>query len=124
MGKAHGLGSREMSQLARLWQRAGDPEVRSYLLAHPRQALARARGRSEPPAKGELGGAARRLLLGLEALSELGERVARYAQRDLGEVSTEGLELLRSAHLRAEQRTGAGLAACSGWLRKKGGCAQ
>lgn len=46
----HGLGSQETELFVRLWKNA-DPAVRDYLLAHPRQALAKAQAADpeEPP---------------------------------------------------------------------------
>jgi ParB family transcriptional regulator, chromosome partitioning protein len=121
VGKAHGLGSRDLSLLVELWQRATDPEVRSFLLAHPRSALARACGRSRPTAAPALGDGARRMLLSLQGLAELAERLERQAARGLGEVSADGLGLLAAAHRRAEESTRAALAACGGWVERRGG---
>jgi ParB/RepB/Spo0J family partition protein len=45
-----GLGPRDVERLVSLWRRATDPQVRSYLLGHPKQALAQAYPKPKPAA--------------------------------------------------------------------------
>ena len=42
------LGPRDTERLVGLWQRTQDPEIRRYLLGHPRQALAQAYPKPQP----------------------------------------------------------------------------
>jgi ParB-like chromosome segregation protein Spo0J len=71
-----GLGPRDTELLVSLWQRAKDPDVRSYLLREPRAALRRARPELGPPPDPRLGPRSRQLLRLLRLLQGVATRAA------------------------------------------------
>ncbi len=95
-----GLGSRDTGELAELWQRAPDPESRGFLLAHPREALERARTKPKPPVDPRLGAAGQELVAGLVSMRRLCLRLLRRLQDGLGEIPPEGV--IRIVHARAQ----------------------
>lgn len=71
-----GLGPRDVERLVSLWRRATDPQVRSYLLAHPKQALAQAYPKPKPaPCDPRLSPASQTLARLLRLLEEVTPRM-------------------------------------------------
>lgn len=72
-----GLGTEETEVLVGLWQKTSDPEVRRFLLARPREALARARPESPAtPADPRLTPRGQGLQRSLRILQAVGQRAA------------------------------------------------
>ncbi len=116
-----GLGSRDTGELAELWQRAPDPESRSFLLAHPRQALERARKPPKPPVDPRLGAAGQELLAGLVSLRRLCLRLLRRLRDGLGELPPEGVAQIVRARAQAEEDSRMLLHEISAWTVKASG---
>jgi ParB-like chromosome segregation protein Spo0J len=88
------LGPAHTERLVSLWQRARDPEIRRYLLAHPRQALAQAYPKpSPPPMDPRLSPSSQTLVRLLGLLADLTPRMLPLLRPP---PPTQDLELLRS----------------------------
>lgn len=90
-------GSR-VGLLAHLWQSAPDPDARAWVLAHPKEALAQARGTSKESSDPRLGPNGEALHRGLMTLRRISLHLARRAQQGLGVLDAEGVAVLRHAH--------------------------
>ncbi len=110
-----GLGSKDTGELAELWQRAPDPESRGFLLAHPREALERARKKPKPPVDPRLGAAGQELVAGLVSLRRLCLRLLRRLQDGLGEIPPEGVTQIVRARAQADEDSRLLLHEVSAW---------
>jgi len=116
-----GLGSRDTGELAELWQRAPDPEARGFLLAHPREALERARTKPKPPVDPRLGAAGQELVAGLVSMRRLCLRLLRRLRDGLGELPPEGVAQIVRARAQAEEDSRLLLDEVSAWTVKTRG---
>ena len=116
-----GLGSRDTGDLAELWQRAPNPESRDFLLAHPREALERAREKPVPPVDPRLGEAAQELVAGLVSMRRLCLRLLRRLRDGLGELPPEGVTQIVHVRAQAEEDSRLLLAEVSAWTVKASG---
>jgi ParB/RepB/Spo0J family partition protein len=91
----------QVGLLARLWRQAPDPDARAWVLAHPAEALARARGATEESSDPRLGPAGDELHRGLVVLRRVSLRLTRRVQQGLGALDPEGLAVLARAHQQA-----------------------
>ncbi len=97
-----GVAAEDVGPLADLMRRAPDPLARRYVLDHPADALARARGRSDPAVDPRLGEPARQVLEGVQVLRQVSLRLQRRARDGLGVLPTDGARLLAEAANGAE----------------------
>ena len=103
VAQREGLASRETGKLAELWQRAPNPESRSFLLAHPREALERVRKNPRTPVDPRLGAAGQELLDGLVGMRRLCLRLLRRLHDGMGEIPPEGVVQIVRARAQAEE---------------------
>jgi ParB-like chromosome segregation protein Spo0J len=106
-----GVGADDVGALADLMRRAPTPLARRYLLDHPEDALARARGRSDSTADPRLGEPARQVLEGLQILRQTSLRLQRRARDGLGSLPADGARLLAEAASGADIDTRAAITA-------------
>ncbi len=117
------LTSHETVALLELWRRASDPEVRRYLLEHPRDALERARGEEREPAPDDLhlGKDGKYLLESLVILSQVSLRIQSRLRARAPPPSADGMADLKRARARAEGECRRALEAVEQWLAGMGG---
>jgi len=113
-----GLSSRDTGALAELWRRAPDPESRGFVLAHPREALERARKTPAPSVDPRLGAAGQELVAGLVSLRRLCLRLLRRLRDGLGELPPEGVAQIARARAQAEEDSRLLLHELSAWTVK------
>lgn len=106
-----GIPAEDVGALADLIRRAPTPLASRYVLDHPADALARARGKAEPPADPRLGELARQVLEGLQILRQTSLRIQRRARDGLGSLPVDGTRLLVEATDGAENDCRTALAA-------------
>ncbi len=121
VAQREGLGSRDTGDLAELWQRAPDPESRGFLLAHPIEALERARNKPVAPVDPRLGAAGQELLAGLVSMRRLCLRLLRRLRDGLGELPPAGVAQIVRARAQAEEDSRLLLDEVSTWTAKSGG---
>jgi len=86
-----------------LYRKAKDPEARSYLLEHPREALKMARGKKGmETAEVRLGAAGQKVLGLLNSLRVLGLKLSRQLREGVEELEPEGRDVLNQALERAD----------------------
>ncbi len=120
VARRDGLSSRETSILVDLWRRGTDGEARQYVMAHPREAIRRARAGREWPVDVRLGAAGRELLGVLLVVRQASLRMQRRLQDGLGELPAEGVKVLAAARDRAEDDCVTALREVRGWLSRAG----
>ena len=96
-----GIEGGQVGLLATLWRQAPDPDARTWVLLHPTQALAHARGKTEESSDPRLGPAGEEAHRGLVTLRRVSLRLTRRVQQGLGALDPAGLEVLERAHERA-----------------------
>jgi ParB-like chromosome segregation protein Spo0J len=115
------LASHEIVALLELWRRASDPEVRRYLLEHPRDALERAQGQERETDDPHLGKDGKCLLESLVILSQVSLRIQNRLRARAARPSAEGMADLQRARARAEGECRRALEAVEQWLAGIGG---
>ncbi len=90
-------GSR-VGLLARLWQTAPDPDARAWVLAHPKEAIERVRGKTEESSDPRLGPNGEVVYRGLVTLRRVSLHLIRRVQQGLGALDPEGRTVLEGAH--------------------------
>jgi len=90
-------GSR-VGLLAHLWQSAPDPDARAWVLAHPKEAIARVQGKAEESSDPRLGPNGKAVYRGLVALRRVSLHLVRRVQQGLGALDADGLAVLQRAH--------------------------
>ena len=103
LAQQHALASHDVGLLADLWRRAPDPDARAWVLAHPTEAVKRARGKVQPALDARLGPAGERVARALASLRRVSLQLSRHVEQGLGALPSEGLEALRSARRQAQQ---------------------
>lgn len=91
------LDSGEVGLLAELWRKAPDPDARAWVLANPRAAIATAKGKSDDAADPRLGPIGDEVMKCLVALRRVSLRLTKHV-RQLGVVTSEGVDVLARAH--------------------------
>ncbi len=121
VSRRDGLSPGETALLVDLWRRGTDCEARRYVMEHPREAIRRVRAGRERPVDARLGEAGRELLESLLVVRQAGLRMHRRLRDGLGELPTEGVNVLSAARDRAEDDCVTALREVRGWLSRSGG---
>lgn len=119
VARQHELSPRETATFISLWQQAVDPQARTYLMSHPKEAVAQAEQRAAEPHDPRLGEPGRRVVTGLEMLGQVSLRVEGRIRAGLGELPAEGVVLIERASRRAEELCGTAFGAVRGWLKTR-----
>lgn len=118
--RREGLDDRDARMLVELWRRAPEAQARAWVIAHPTEAVRRARDGVEPAVDARLGPAGGELLRGLEVLRHVSLRVLRRVGDGLGEPLPEGVRLLADARRRASADCGQALEQVRAWTAQRG----
>jgi len=118
--RREGLDDRATASLVDLWRKAPDLEARTWVMAHPHEAIRRAQGGTPTPTDARLGLAGGELLRGLEGLRQGSLRVLRRVQSGLGDPTPEGVKLLAEARARASVDCGRALEQVRTWAAERG----
>jgi ParB-like chromosome segregation protein Spo0J len=121
VARRHRLGPADTAALVELWRRATDPEARTYLIDHPREALRQARGERVEGRTPSLAGPARQLLESLCLLSAVSRRIQRVLEEGLFEVPHDAVCHIAEAAARAGDQCRRTLEAVSRWTGSHGG---
>jgi hypothetical protein len=121
IARRHRLGPSDTAALVDLWRKARDPEVRSYLIEHPREALRQARGEQDEGTTPSPTDAAHELLRALRALRLVSRRVVRRLEAGLGELSHDADALIAATACDADQECRRALEDVNRWAESNGG---
>lgn len=116
-----GLSAADTAKLVELFVRTTDPVAREYLLDHPAEAVARARGRQVESADPRLSDAARRLVHLLRGLCSLSLQVFRRLEEGLGELPPDGIDVVAEAQRLASSHCERALGAVEQWVEGAAG---
>jgi len=97
----HKLGGRQSAELIELWRRAPDEIGRRFVLTHPLEALALARGETAPAEDPRLTPRARELLRSLRIIRSSAERLCARCEQGVDQLSAEGRVLIDTAYREA-----------------------
>jgi ParB-like chromosome segregation protein Spo0J len=112
-----GLSATDAGKLVELFVRTTDPVARDYLLDHPADAVARARGRHEAPVDPRLSETARALVHALSGLCSLSLQVWRRLEDGLGALPPEGIDVVADAQRQAAVHCERALGAVARWVQ-------